>query len=265
VVRAVDATTGALKWSYNYADYMDRPQTDAAGNIFRAGSNQLRRLDPATGAALWTVSVPNLWIQSIASDGIYVTGPSYATKVRKSDGVKLWQIGDPTITNSFKTLAVFPGGTAVHYAISSTQAATVTAIDSTTGAQRYTKTHPGVSFPAGDKQGRVYLVNVDGTLSQLNSAGDKAWTYTAPYFTGYGQARVGDVLDSDSNGVYVRYSTFGYMTSPMGLAALVPATGAARWTKFDALNMYYVGSDATYLYMEEASRGGPVKGLAYVK
>jgi hypothetical protein len=204
-------------------------------------------------------------ISAVASDGVYLTAPSlnYIEKVATDTGAILWKFTDSPTGSRIVSV---PGNGKVLLFTQASTGSEVTALNATTGAFMWRKTFAGAyPYPTTDKQGRIYIVR-GKYLDQLDAAtGNKKWTYALSSYTGYGQSSVNAVLDSDTKGVYILYSTFGYMTAPMGVASLNPATGAANWSKFDAINMYYVGSDSSRIYMEEASRGGPIAGHVYVK
>jgi hypothetical protein len=262
-----------LRFAYD-AQSGQVPTQDAGGTFYLTKGSSLYRLyAPDAPTSGWSRGfsevAPGVSASSVGAttaNAVYLVAPSdvnYVEKINRTTGARAWSYLDASSTP--KILSVPGNGKVLLYTQTST-GSNVTVLNDITGAVEWSKAFADAySYPTTDKQGRIYLLAGKRLLQLDSSTGSTKWTYGLPSFSGYGQASVSEILDSDANGVYLLYSTFGHITLPMGLAALNPTSGAQKWSKFDARNMYYVGSDAATLYMQEASRGSAVAGYAYVK
>jgi outer membrane protein assembly factor BamB len=211
------------------------------------GEGVLRALDAATGSALWSVSMPGATEVAVAGGRAFVSTPDRnVTAVDIDTGARLWRTptlgvpGPPTVVGDLV------------YVIGSDNR--LTTYDAATGAAT-------AGFPVGENgrltvsatDGSLYIRSgtpADGFLLQAhNRGGILRWSTVVPTPTTamvaegrvYVAGRAFDQLTGDllwagpsadfyASLAYAEGTVYGLRTFGLGVTALDPVTGVARWT-----------------------------------
>jgi outer membrane protein assembly factor BamB len=262
-VRALAPATGVELWSYAASGAGDTPFADADDALFRLTGSQLVRIDPLAGTQIWTHSatatIPSgeRGVIYVARDGVLVE------KVDTASGTAAWTYPS---TPGQTTPAIRLLGNTVVLSRAGNAETGFTALDASTGAELWQRIVPAsYAYMTSDPLGRLFVVGAESLENVARADGNPLWVFAAPLVDGYGPSHIQSVVDGDARGVYVLFMDYGTGNAPAGLGALDPATGAARWLAFQPGSMYFVGSDATWLFMQLTGMAGPIEGRAYAK
>ena len=255
---ALDATNGAIIWSFNLGGFSRLSGTCYEnGRVFAVnGDGVLRAFDGATGNVIWNVQLPNQWSFSsppTVLDGVIYTGGAgsggtvYA--VNANTGAVLWTSSVANGDNS--SPAVTNDGVYVSYACPN-----VYKLNPLTGAKIW-HFAPGCSGGGGKTpalyNGRLYVRDSSGGSIHDSQTGAKIGTFVAkntPAFSGtrgfflngpfsFGSFGTLQARDVDTNTVLWSFAGDGFLQS----AVLV-------------VNDYvYVGSAQGKLYAVHAATG----------
>jgi outer membrane protein assembly factor BamB len=240
-LRALDATTGAVKWTRTFSYDVTAP-TFTDGTVYLAGAGKILAFNATTGARRWTSQNLGDAIESTPAvqDGIVYaglrSGRLYALKT--TDGSQLWSYFagldraiyvNPVLANS-SVYAVTEGGNVV-------------ALNPTTGVLLWSRDGLA-SGPVAAGGGVIYTAG-QGSASALDArTGATLWTASLP-----GNAMGAPVIAG---------SVLYVSTYPGGVAALNAKTGSPLWSRtlgqfttaspVVAGGRLFVGSDNGTLY-----------------
>jgi outer membrane protein assembly factor BamB len=180
-VFALDATTGATKWSIPTSQ---SPATNApivaSGTLYFGGNN-------GSGATLWAVNATTgavKWSKAL-STALYTGSPAYSNGVvyvGTSDGT-LWALhaSNGTVAWSQPTSGailgtpVVRGGLAI--VVSGARSASVDAFDATTGAPKWGFPEDATASPAWDA-GKVFVTTSTGVTGLQATTGKTLWSFS---------------------------------------------------------------------------------------
>jgi outer membrane protein assembly factor BamB len=250
-VHALNAATGAEKWTYKTGGIVESSPAVANGVVYAgSGDGNLYALNAATGAEEWSYHIGGVVSSSpaVANGVVYAdsfNGTLYA--LNAATGAEEWSYA--STGNSFTVSSPAVANGVVYVAFDRS----VYALSAVTGAKEWSYTANGFIYTSpAVANGVVYLGSGSGTLYALNAAtGAEEWSYTI----------TGDSFDFSSpavaNGVVYADSFNGT------LYALNTATGAQEWSYTTgytvgspavANGVVYLGSD-TAVYALNAATG----------
>jgi outer membrane protein assembly factor BamB len=257
-VLALDPATGNVRWRTEGASF----SPDNQGQPYFVSGDEMKRRDLVTGATVWSYDKTGQSLVASNADTLYFRAEAGIIAVSKSSGQKLFTL--PVAIQAFASFVAFDKACALEVRDSSYTQTEVTRIDCRTGKTLWTRTKssPAALF-AADTEGRTYVSGK--SLERISDAGQVLWSYVAPPSTSGELPNISRSFDSTSGTAYFSYSYFCYMTCPTGLAAIDPATGVARWARWDGYPLNYLGADTERLYFKTSSRGGDIDLRAYAK
>ena len=250
-VYALNASTGALLWSYLTGGSVDASPAVANGVVYIGSfDGNMYALDASTGTKLWNFSAGAIGSSAVVANGViyFGSGDGSVYALNASTGVKLWSYANaginyssPAVANGVVYIGSFLDGNGY-------------ALNASTGAKLWSYTTGGeVDASPAVANGVVYFGSGDANVYALNAGtGAKLWSYK----TG------GGVFSSPAVANGVVY--FGSLDH--NVYALNASTGAKLWsftTGFDveycspavANGVVYVGSDDGNVYALNASTG----------
>jgi len=184
MLHALDAKSGSLRWTVKNPHWWRIANSPAVsdGTVFVA-ADMLYAFNGLSGKQLWTMIQGSQWSSPVVAGGlVYISwggrGSSQVQAIDTSDGKMRWEQSIPD--NYAPLTAAFADGRLFFSGASST----LTALDSTTGEQLWSRSNlceshlwsvPTVS------NGRVYVgSDTDGILHVLDAAtGASLWSFTA--------------------------------------------------------------------------------------
>jgi outer membrane protein assembly factor BamB len=238
---ALDANTGAFKWSYSFGyggGGVAAPVAVASGKLFVPSNGSLLCLDANTGSLKWKYSVP-----PIVSENTAFSSPAIFNNI--------------VYCTSYKTLY---------------------ALDATTGALKWTYLATnGINGSVAIFNGVVYFGDgmsggVGGKIYAINASnGAVKWIYAL-----LSNQQVSGTPVVANNVLYVTMASNG-AAATYGILALDANTGAIKWKNFDpdfigaqlhppALGnglLYFINPKGTILQAYDANTGVRKLGIAY--
>jgi hypothetical protein len=206
VVNRVDVNTGATLWSRPLSTGSVRLEQ---GKLYFQGSNLLERVEPTTGAAIWSFQSAEQWVYGLfpkSGKVLAVENGLRFTLLNADTGAAEWS-RDDSASGYGDALEDAQGG--VHLR----RGKDLLFLDQATGATRWTFTAP----------------------QQLPDA----YSYSSPY--------INSIADSDAGTLYVTYSAGGYRCPAMGVAAVDASTGSLRWDNYIKQTFWISATDSTQL------------------
>jgi outer membrane protein assembly factor BamB len=248
---------GSVVWRAEQGQVLSGSPVVADGVGYTPSGSGLLAFDPATGAALWRVTLDAPPTGAAVADGLAVLGSQNGTVygIATSGGDVVWTyqtdvktIGTPSLANGTVYFSAFDGPTLAFYAL-----------DAASGALKWRFLAPnGERFNnAAVDAATVYVTNEDAALYALDAAtGALRWTFQTDADAANHPTLVGDTI---------------YLTGIDGFLHAIDATdGAERWrfpinggSDFGAIvvgGVVYVGNRAGELYaiggLESAAAAG---------
>src|SRR5436305_1023030 len=212
-LRALDAGTGAVRWSRTFASTVTAPVL-SAGTVYVAGQGRIIALNATTGARRWTSPDLGDAVESspAVQDGVVYAGVrnGHVVALRATDGTQLWSY----FAGLDRSIFVYPVlANGCVYAV--TQGGNVVALDPGTGALRWSRDGLADASVAG---GGGVVYGAGGSTAWALNAGTGATIWTAG-------------MPGNANGAPVVGGGVLYVpTYPGGVAAFNARTGAPLWT-----------------------------------
>jgi outer membrane protein assembly factor BamB len=256
---AMDAATGAVRWTHNFYYPIDATPAVGGGKVYVTSNGKLWAVEDRKGHLAWSVSVTEASDLGItaAYGMVYLNGSDPATGMSRvyafsqSGGKLRWRSSDLGITAS-RTAPVVAAGTV--YNVS--DYGVLSALDAVTGTTRWTFTPPGQALTPGQSapavsRGTVYFMtgyqNSARLLAISASSGTVAWSYHTAYLDDFTPA-------ATAHRVYV---TSAYGTQGT-VHALDSGTGRQVWARsisspyaaspVAARDLLYLDDGRGYLY-----------------
>jgi outer membrane protein assembly factor BamB len=171
IVDALNASTGALLWTFATGGTVRSSPTVASGVVYIASNDgELFALNASTGARLWTFTSGDVIGSSPAvANGIVYVGSTNTYALNATTGAKLWTSNtgansSPAVANGVvyvgagSSLALVPG--------------TVDALNASTGATLWSYSVPSSTGPSGTFTSFSGITVEDGTVYVGVSTGD---------------------------------------------------------------------------------------------
>ncbi|WP_020595512.1 PQQ-binding-like beta-propeller repeat protein [Spirosoma panaciterrae] len=244
-VNAIDAKTGAIKWSSTIDDYSSsggEPVVDN-GMLFVSGSKHIYALETATGKLKWDFSYTDRINTFTASNGLLYVGYG---DVNYSGGLLAIDIATGKEKWTVKTIGVVTNPAVsngvVYYGDAKNK---VYAVDAATGTKKWeyltggmVQTSPTVS------DGIVYIGSEDRKVYALDAAtGSKKWEFTAA-----GTKSTYGGLIADADNLYFS----AYNGSAFVINALDRKTGAKKWEATSSEESVPVVTNGILYYGQQA-------------
>jgi outer membrane protein assembly factor BamB len=250
-VAALDATTGAVKWTNSTVDGAIGSGPCVANGVVYAGTDggTLYALNAQTGAVKWSFATGSaIYSSPVVSNGIVYLG-SFTDKVyalNATTGALLWSVAigasvesSPVVSNGVLYVGAFDDK--------------MYALDATTGSLVWSYATGGtVEGSAAVVNGVVYFGSDDGNFYAVKAA-NGALLWSAAVGTVYGSPAIANgvvYLGSGSDKVYALNANTGAAIWSVATSGLVGASVAV------ANGVVYADDYAGQLYALDASYGG---------
>ena len=228
---AIDAVTGATRWtSMQGRGYLRSPAV-GGGRVFVSGfDGRVYAVDAATGAPLWSRLVdvnPLFSAPTVAGDTVYVRGDNQADQtiwyaLDAATGAVRWQ----TAPGAGGAIPTGPAVADGRVYVLGLQVGTLSALDMTTGATRWTVPVAGaVSMDALVVADGVVYVAARNMYAFDAATGRLLWTRRSAAVPGDSKW-----FTSPAAADGVLYASESYLGADPVLHAMNPADGTDRWT-----------------------------------
>ena len=154
VLHAVDASSGATKWTYGRESKerelpLPRPgaPTVANGTVYFPNAEGLHALTAETGQVRWSIAAPSIESHTLANGTVFVGGRKALQAINAASGQERWRFGfEEVLEASWVTGGPVVAQGLVFVGLTSGDGAALIAIDAGTGQQRWVlRDHSNVS------------------------------------------------------------------------------------------------------------------------
>ena len=206
---ALDAASGATRWTQKVGDHNFSPPVVAGGLVYLQGSDIVRAFDLGSGAPRFTADLGDGGdgAPAIAGDRLYAVAPCVAAAFDRRDGRPIWRLDDRGCSSG--------GGLPVSLHKRRVLGYNAYFLDAETGARAGER--PALSVLAGD----IGIGGAPGGLTAYDiETGAKLWSFVAPFKLPPGE-RTGAIAGADE--------TILTRTGPL-LYGIDRRTGKLTWT-----------------------------------
>jgi outer membrane protein assembly factor BamB len=252
---ALNASTGALLWSFPSSAYQSSPAVANGVVYFGSEDFHVYALNASTGTELWSFATGDEVFSSpaVAEGVVYVSSEDHSVyALNASTGVLLWSFA--TGARVFSSPAVANG---VVYVGSEDH--NVYALNASTGAKLWSFKAGGVVFHSlAVANGEVYVGSNDGNIYALNASnGAKLWTFATDLVTSSPAVANGVVyVGSEDHNLYALNASNGAKLWTFATGSVVNSSPAV------ANGVVYVGSDDDNVYALDATTGAKLWSFA---